>query len=318
MLDKARIGIAQWLAAPGKPADNLATALDLIEGLGRDRCDLIVLPELWPSGYNWATLADDVRAAAEPLTGERIAVLGEAARTARAWVAAGSVPELADDSVFNTAVLFSPDGQLCAFHRKAHLYEPMHEQGAVGRGEALTVCETDAFGTVGLTICFDGDFPEVARTMATAGARVVIQPSAYEVEAEAWWDRLYPAHALENGQWWIMANQCGVTPSGRLLGGSQVVSPSGEIVARAPKVGESDDPGRPRTLVVDVDLHAELQRAEQESAVLWRLRRPELYRPSSVVRFTLDSERSRIENRAAAPAAPVGKRSLSDGSPGAA
>ena len=98
---------------------------------------------------------------------------------------------------------------------------------------------------VGLPVCFDGDFPETARALRLAGARVVVQASAYEVEAEGWWDGLYPARALENGQWWVMSNQCGRTPSGALLGGSQVISPLGRVVSRAVKVHELARSGRP-------------------------------------------------------------------------
>ena len=72
MLDRAVIGIAQWLPRPGDPAGNLATALRLVAELGQRRCDLILLPELWPSGYSPKTLAADVAisAASRPLIGQ--------------------------------------------------------------------------------------------------------------------------------------------------------------------------------------------------------------------------------------------------------
>ena len=107
------------------------------------------------------------------------------------------------------------------------------EDRAVGAGERVTVIETDEFGPVGVSICFDGDFPEVARSMRREGARIVLHPSAYETEATTWWETLYPANALANGQWWIMANQAGTNPSGSLLGGSRVISPFGEVIAGA-------------------------------------------------------------------------------------
>src|SRR5215831_14331661 len=195
LLDRAVVGIAQWLPRPGDAAGNLAAALELVAELGRRRCDLIVLPELWPSGYSPQTLAGDVAAAG-------------------AWLAAGSAPERDGSDVYNTALLFGRDGELRAVHRKAHLYAPLGEDEVFSAGQRLTVCPTDDFGVLGLPVCFDGDFPETARALRLAGARVVVQASAYEVEAESWWDRLYPARALENGQWWVMSNQCGKTPSG--------------------------------------------------------------------------------------------------------
>jgi predicted amidohydrolase len=280
LLDQAVVGIAQWLPRPGDAAGNLAAALGLIAELGERGCDLIVLPELWPSGYSPKTLADDVAASAEPLEGPRTAALARAAAAAGAWLAAGSVPERDGADVYNTALLFGRDGELRGVHRKAHLYAPLGEDLIFAAGPRLTVCPTEDFGAVGLPVCFDGDFPETARALRLAGARVVVQVSAYEVEAESWWDGLYPARALENGQWWVMSNQCGRTPSGTLLGGSQVISPLGRVVSRAVKARELTASGFsacPALLVAEIALRAELAEADRLNAALWENRREELY-----------------------------------------
>ncbi len=277
LLDRAVVGIAQWLPRPGDPAANLATALELVAELGRRRCDLIVLPELWPSGYSPKTLASDAAVSAEPLDGPRTAALADAAAAAGAWLAAGSVPERDGADVYNTALLFGRDGELRAAHRKAHLYAPLGEDLIFAAGHRLTVCPTEDFGVLGLPVCFDGDFPETARAMRLAGARVVVQASAYELEAETWWDLLYPARALENGQWWVMSNQCGRTPSGALLGGSQIISPLGGIISRAVKVHELTGPAEPALLVAEIALREELEEADRLNSALWENRREELY-----------------------------------------
>ena len=277
LLDRAVIGIAQWLPHPGDPAGNLTTALELVAELGRHRCDLILLPELWPSGYSPKTLAEDVASSAEPLDGPRTAALAGAARAAGAWLAAGSVPERDSADVYNTALLFGRDGEVRAVHRKAHLYAPLGEDLIFAAGQHLTVCPTEDFGVLGLPVCFDGDFAETARALRLAGARVVVQASAYELEAESWWDTLYPARALENGQWWVMSNQCGRTPSGALLGGSQIISPHGVIVSRAVKVHELTGQGGPALLVAEIALREELAWADRVNSALWENRREELY-----------------------------------------
>jgi predicted amidohydrolase len=277
LLERAVVGIAQWLPRPGDAAGNLTSALGLIAELGRRRCDLILLPELWPSGYSPKTLADDVAASAEPLDGPRTAALARAAAAAGAWLAAGSVPERDGADVYNTALLFGRNGELHCVHRKAHLYAPLGEDLIFAAGPRLTVCPTEDFGVVGLPVCFDGDFPETARALRLAGARVVVQASAYEAEAEDWWDGLYPARALENGQWWVMSNQCGRTPSGTLLGGSQVISPLGRVVSRAVKCHELSGPAGPELLVAEIALREELAKADRLNAALWENRREELY-----------------------------------------
>jgi predicted amidohydrolase len=273
--DDALIGIAQWLPRPGQPAGNLATAISLAGDLARQGADLVVLPELWPCGFDWGSLAADAAAAAEPLDGPRCAALAGCARDLGIWLAAGSVPESGDGGLYNTALLFDRGGHLRAWHRKAHLYRPLGEPAIFTAGDRLTVCATEELGMIGLTVCFDGDFPEVARALSGAGARLIIQPCAYESAARTWWRTLYPAHALSNGQWWVMANQCGTNPSGTLLGESQVVSPSGEVVARAAAAEDGETPP-PELLTVRVPLAAGLAQADHDSGVLRSLRRPGL------------------------------------------
>jgi predicted amidohydrolase len=276
MVETTLVGIAQWLARPGEADENLEAAVAFVEELGKAGCDLVVLPELWPCGYDRASLREDVRACAEPLDGPRTRALADAAARAGVWLAAGSVPERADGEYFNTAPLFACDGTLRAWHRKAHLYSPSGEDSAYSAGDRLTVCDTEPFGPVGLAVCFDGDFPEVARTLRLGGARVVILPSAYELEAETWWDRLYPANAMTNGQWWIMANQCGSHSSCCLLGGSKIISPFGEVVAKAGQAVPGMTPA-PELLVAELRLHEELESADRELGVLVSERNAPLY-----------------------------------------
>ena len=253
------VGLAQFLATPADPRGNLERALGHVASLAAAACDLIVLPELWPCGFSWDTLADDARVAAEPLDGPRGAALAAAAERAGAWLLAGTVPEQTADGVANTAVLYAPDGRLVATHRKVRLYTPLGEQRAFVAGTALTVVVHPQLGPVGIATCFDGDFPEVARALRLAGARIVLHPAAYEVAAETWWDVLYPAQALANGQWWISVNQCGSTPSGTLLGASRVLSPLGAVVAEAPRASEGATVP-PAELVVELDVVGELAR----------------------------------------------------------
>jgi predicted amidohydrolase len=261
------VGLAQFLATPADAPGNLARAVDHVASLAARGCGLIVLPELWPCGFSWDTLAEDASAAAEPVDGPRGAALSRAAKAAGAWVLAGTVPERAGRDLFNTAVLYGPDGRLVAVHRKLRLYTPLGEDRTFSPGDALTVVRHPELGPVGIATCFDGDFPEVARTMRRAGARIVLHPSAYEVAAERWWDVLYPANALANGQWWISVNQCGATPSGTLLGASRVISPLGAVVAEAGRVAEGAD-APAEELVVELDFAAALTHWDESCAAL--------------------------------------------------
>ncbi len=278
--ERITVGITQWLAVPGGVAENEATASRLIGDLAGRGADLVVLPELWVCGYDGPTLAGDAAAAAEPLSGARVSWLGGLARRHGIWLAAGSVPERPGpgEALFNTALLFGRDGELVAWHRKFRLYSPLGEDRVFAAGAGVTVCRTDELGVVGLAVCFDGDFPETARALRAAGADLVLLPSAYEVGARNWWRTLYPAHALSNGQWWVMANQRGANPGGELLGESQIISPDGAVIARASPAAEPSPRGAPgaagaETLVVEIPLAESLAAAAAANGVLWQAAR---------------------------------------------
>lgn len=263
-----RVGIAQW--APGRDqAGNLRTAEAAVRELAGRGCRLVVLPELWLCGYRTATLDADARAAAEPIDGPVQRRMASLARDAGLVLCAGSFPELddanGDGRPFNTAVVYGPRGDLLLRHRKSRLYGT--EPAAFEAGREITVGDVPGLGRVGLCVCFDGDFPETARALRRAGADIVLQPSAYEAAAESWWDLIYPAQALCNGQWWITANQHGGSGDDRMLGGSRIIAPDGRTVAAAPR--HRADVPTPELLVADLDLYHELTTAAATAGVLW-------------------------------------------------
>jgi predicted amidohydrolase len=259
-----RVGIAQW--TPGTDPDgNLRTAETAIRELAGRGCRLVLLPELWLCGYRGASLAADARAAAEPIDGPVQRRLAALAASTGIVLCPGTFPELDGGQLFNTAVVYGPSGDLLLRHRKVHLYAT--EPGAFRPGDAITVGDVAGIGRVGLCICFDGDFPETARALRAAGADLVLHPSAYEATAERWWDVLYPAQAMCNGQWWISANQHGGTAADRMLGGSRVISPDGRTVAAAPR--HRDAVTAPELLVADLAVDDELSAAAAAGAMLW-------------------------------------------------
>jgi predicted amidohydrolase len=256
------------LGSVGDPRRNLDAALTHIGSLAAQGCELIVLPELWASGYDAGSLAADAAVAAEPIDGERGRQLAAAALRHRVWLFAGTVPEIDQGGrLFNTALVYAPDGSLLARHRKVHLYTPLGEDAVFTAGAEPTVVDVDGIGTVGLSVCFDGDHPEYARALHDLGARVVVSVSAYEAATESWWDILYPANALANGQWWLMANQCGGDGPSALLGRSRIIAPDGSVIAEAPRYDAAGDEAH--LLVASLDLSAAIASAEQDAGALW-------------------------------------------------
>lgn len=262
-----RVGLAQWCAIPGDPVQNLADAAELVARAGAAACRLVVMPELWASGYDPATLEADLESSAEPLDGPRGERLSALAADHELWLAAGSVPERGSDGqIYNTLPLYDPSGRLVASHRKFHRYTPGGEDRAFAAGEGPTVCDCGPeLGIVGLSVCYDGDFPETGRALRAAGARLVLQPAAYECGAETWWERLYPATALANGQWWVLVN---LTGEG-CFGASRVISPLGEVVAQAPQWTGAGSVPEPELIVAEIDLLGGLEQADAEASSLF-------------------------------------------------
>ena len=160
----------------------------------------------------------------------------------------------------------APQGTPLPPHREPSIFRP---------GDRLTTFEDPTLGVVGVVVCFDGDFPEVARTLALRGARLVVAPSAYEVEGATTWDVLYPALALANSQWWIQSNQCGAHATTTLLGASRIVAPTGTVVVEATRaVPGCTHP--PELLVQRIDLQLAYQR-DGIGTLLDEGRRPLLY-----------------------------------------
>ncbi len=170
---------------------------------------------------------------------------------------AGSLPIQSPDAqrVYNTSVVFGPDGKLAACYDKIHLFDVQLESGEQYLESAYTLPGTrpvaveTGIGVVGLTICYDLRFPELYRMLVSMGAEILLVPSAFSpTTGPVHWESLLCARAIENCCWVIAAAQTGRHPSGRSTWGhSMVVDPWGQVIAeKKSKTG---------IVMVDIDRH---------------------------------------------------------------
>ncbi|HEV3505406.1 MAG TPA: carbon-nitrogen hydrolase family protein, partial [Actinomycetes bacterium] len=137
-------------------------------------------------------------------------------------------------TVHNTAVLIGPTGAVLGTYRKTHVFylEDRDQGGWVTRGDRAVVVDTE-LARIGLLICYDGDFPELARAEAVLGAEVLCRPSALLRSADIW-ELTNRARAYDNHVFVVGANATGSDPAGMLyFGNSMIVTPVAEVVARA-------------------------------------------------------------------------------------
>jgi len=227
--------------------------------------DLLVLPELFLTGYNLGP--DRARALAMNCEGPRIERARAVAREAGIALCFG-FPEQVGDEVANSAVLIDEVGAVRLIYRKAHLFGDV-DRGMFGvTGDRFPVIAWRGL-SLGIAICYDIEFPETARMMALAGADLVLVPTAlmppYYVVADA----LVPARAYENQIYLAYANHCGSEEGLDYIGHSSICGPDGAVLAKAGTA--------PTRLMAKIDL-AHLAEVRRRDPLLAD-RRPSLYGP---------------------------------------
>jgi predicted amidohydrolase len=196
-----------------------------------DGADLVVLPELWASGYFAFDRYDEL---AESLQGNLVSELGSWARELGIHLHAGSVLERdADGSLHNTALLFGPDGDLLLDYRKVHVfgYKSL-ESKLLSAGDRAGVATT-SLGSIGTTTCYDLRFPELYRLLGDQGAQLVIVPAAWPIARLEHWKLFTRARAVENQVFLLGCNSAGTQGDVVLGGHSVVVDPWGRALAEA-------------------------------------------------------------------------------------
>lgn len=226
--------------------------------------ELLVTPELGTSGYALGTRFEEL---AEGRDGSIVGALTEVAADCGLAICAG-FPEREGNQVFNSSVLIRPDGT-AEFYRKSHLYGDGERAAFVPGADAPHVFDLNGIKT-GMLICYDVEFPENVRTLALAGAELILVPTALPqgIISRRIADTVVPTRAFENGVFLVYADLCGEENGFSYGGRSVILGPDGDELARA---------GVKETLLVaDVDPAAYDDAKAQNPYLIDR--RPNLYR----------------------------------------
>jgi deaminated glutathione amidase len=241
-----RVSVIQMNQGSDK-GENLAQAERLVAAaLAADRPDLVTLPETWTNlggGREARFAAAEVLPEPGAEGGAAYELLRGVARSARIHVHGGSVIEQGEDKLFNTTLVFDPDGREVARYRKIHLFDitapdgtGYRESALYGGGDRLVTFE--AGGTCfGLSICYDMRFPEMYLALRRAGAEAIFVPSNFTLQTgKDHWEVLLRARAIETQCWIIAAaSQGGYEERGatrQVYGHSLIADPWGHVVAK--------------------------------------------------------------------------------------
>lgn len=260
-----RLGIVQTDPAFGEVERNLRRAEALI---GETKADLWVLPELFATGYQFIS-TEEAASLAEPVPhGKTTRRLIDLAEKRDCYLVAG-LAEKAGERVYNAAVLVGPSGFLASYH-KAHLF--FEEKRWFTPGDTPFPVVDIGHARLGILVCFDHLFPEAARTLALRGAEVIAHPANLVIPEVG--QLTMRVRAIENGVFTATANRVGtearVGGAFRFTGGSQIVSPAGEVLVRSPAEGED-------VQVVEIDPAAARDKSLNPYNDRLADRRPELY-----------------------------------------
>jgi len=226
------------LASSNKEA-NLEEAANWVRTAHAKGAKLVVLPEV----FNWRGAREDQRASAEPIPGSTSTLMASLAQELGIHLLAGSILEATggNNKVYNTSLLFNPEGNLLAKYRKIHLFDVGLKDGVTvlesetrRAGEEVVVAETE-FCPMGLTICYDLRFPELYRRLVERGCEIIFVPSAFTpLTGEAHWEPLLRARAIENQVYIIAPDQVGQGPNSMdTYGRSMIVDPWGRVLDQA-------------------------------------------------------------------------------------
>ena len=247
----------------GCPEENFAHAEQLICNAMQDNPDVLVLPETWNTGFfpkeNLAELSgkdgDEVKSH-----------IGALAKQYGVNIVAGSVSNVRDRKVFNTAMVFDRDGKCIAEYDKTHLFTPMGEDDYYTCGDHLCHFTLDGV-RCGVIICYDVRFPELTRSLALQGLDMLFVVSQWPKERIFHLRTLTTARAIENQMFVVYCNSCGT--AGKIVygGNSAIIEPFGKTLALAGEIEE----------IITADCDMQILSDIRSSIPVFCNRRPELY-----------------------------------------
>lgn len=247
---KIRTAVLQTPVSPEKQ-ENLDRVAEVLERDFLRDVDLVTLPEMFACPYDTEVFPEY----AEPEGGPSWKFMSALAAKKKIYLSAGSMPEIdSEGHIYNTAYVFDREGKQIAKHRKVHLFDidieggqAFRESATLTAGNKATVFDTE-FGKMGLCICYDIRFPELARIMADQGAKVILCPGAFNLTTgPAHWELLYRTRAVDNQVYYIATSPArDMDASYVAYGHSMVVDPWGIII--------SEMGAKAQMRVVDIDL----------------------------------------------------------------
>lgn len=210
----------------GQVSNNFQKVEELVKIAMKDEPDVIVLPELWTTGYDLTRLTD----IADKEATETTQFLQRLAQTHGVHLVGGSVASQTEQGIFNSMLIVNNQGELVHTYAKAHLFKLMDEHLYLTSGNDSSLFSLDQQLFAGF-ICYDIRFPEWIRKATSAGAKVIFVVAEWPLPRLVHWRTLLSARAIENQCYVIACNRAGTDPNNQFAGHSMIIDPWGEVIA---------------------------------------------------------------------------------------
>ena len=259
-IKKFKAGVVQFDVQKGQVQANLDTILSCLKSLASEGVSLAILPEMFSSSFDNENLSQHAKKTQGVI--EQLCAFAKQ----KYMAIAGSLPEQENGKIYNTMIFIDTDGMIKAKYKKLHLFRLTGEDRFYTAGDEIKIVDT-SLGRVGLMICYDLRFPELARSLSLQGAQMILVPAQWPRPRENHWQTLLKARAIENQLFMIGSNRTGTDDSLAFPGMSMIVDPLGNILSDA---GEKQG-----ICVADIDM--ELVQKTRASIPCMTDRRSDIY-----------------------------------------
>lgn len=273
-LTKFRLAMVQ-LSVGANKADNIAHAVAMVTRAAREGgAEVVTLPECFNSPYGtkfFPEYAEDLSTGSSPT----LDALSKCAKDNEIHLIGGSIPEREEDRLYNTCVVYGPDGDVVGKHRKVHLFDidipgkmTFKESDALSPGDSLT-CFSTKKCKIGVGICYDIRFAEMALAYRDMGCQLLVYPGAFNMTTgPAHWEALSRSRALDNQVYVATASPArDANASYVAWGHSTVIDPWGHVTATTEEA----------EAIVYADVDLDYVRTIRDQIPIGRQRRNDLY-----------------------------------------
>jgi omega-amidase len=214
--------------ALGEPGANLIIMEKLVRQAARSKPDVVVLPETWNTGYFPSKIIEQADASGK----NAVEKMSKLARELQIYLVGGSISEIDNGQVVNSAKVYDRYGLEIASYQKIHLFSPGEENKFYAEGNKVVRFDIEGH-SCGVVICYDLRFPELTRRLALDGVEILFVPAEWPHPRLDHWRTLLKARAIENQMFVIGCNGVGQGNGVKFCGHSSVISPWGEIIKEA-------------------------------------------------------------------------------------